>query len=113
MGKPEPAARKPCRVHIAKSGEQLARDVNRNISRQGSRSDEHCERRTVHVLHDQADPVAVAADLEYRDDVGMRKSRGECRLPGEQRLDERLARAAARHALHSRQATAAIHRDAT
>ena len=108
MGEPEPAAGKPCRMQIAESGEQLARDVNRNTSRQGSRSDEDRERRTVHVLHDQAQPVAVAADLEYRDDVGMRKSRGECRLPGEQRLDEWLAHAAARHALHGRQATAAL-----
>lgn len=59
-----------------------------------------------HVLHDQAQLVAVAADLEDRDDIGMRKSRDECRLPGEQRLDARLADAAALQTLHGCHASA-------
>ena len=54
-------------MQIAESGEQLARDVNRNTSRQGSRSDEDRERRTVHcdiapenVLLSRAGAVKIA-----------------------------------------------------
>jgi hypothetical protein len=68
-------------MRVAQPAQHLDHDEDRERRRDRTRFEQAREVLAVDVLHDQEQPIVeIAAEVEHRDDVGMREPRHDARL---------------------------------